>query len=125
MISLYSPLLSENQLTLSPSGDHAGDRSALPELLVRFLMLPSFSGTVNISPRASIIALFPVGDISILVICFDAFSQWGRIHGMSAFISMDNFSGFVLSGDKVYKSPPYSYIISPLPASRFLQSNVL
>jgi hypothetical protein len=50
MNSAYSPLCSEKYAIELPSGDHAGDRSITPGVLVMLRMSPLSAGAVRISP---------------------------------------------------------------------------
>src|SRR5712692_1620449 len=58
----YSPDSSEKYAMYLPSGDHAGSRSATPDVFVRLRISPFFAGTVKTSPRASNRARLPLGD---------------------------------------------------------------
>ena len=79
----YSPDASENQEMWRPSGDHAGARSAAPEVRVRLRQSPSSAGTVKMSPRASKRARTPVGESDAFCSAPPMSSQWGRSQGKS------------------------------------------
>jgi len=68
--------------------DDAGSRSIAPGVLVMSRVGPCFTGTVKISPWASITARKPVGDTAAFSSCSPTLSIRERTSGMSASISI-------------------------------------
>src|SRR5256885_13888520 len=84
MYSRYSPLRSENQAIDFPSGDHAGQRSFAAGVLVKLRSSPFSRGTVKISPRNSIAARAPEGEIAPTRTYFFPLTKRGRVSTRSA-----------------------------------------
>ena len=75
-VSSYSPVRSLQYATWRPSGDHDGERSAVPDVCVSVRGVPCSAGSVNTSPRASTTARMPVGEIPTL--CTSRVTGWAR-----------------------------------------------
>ena len=99
-MSRYSPDASENQDTWRPSGDHAGLRSATPEVRVRLRQSPSSAGTVKMSPLASKRARTPVGERDAFCRPPPTSSQWARSQGKSPRTVMSTRSLAPLAGSR-------------------------
>src|SRR5215470_2791690 len=84
MCSSYSPQSSEKYAMDLPSGDHTGDRSCAPTVLVRLRESPFSAGTVTISPRNSNTALAPVGEIEAFRMYREPFTYRARVSTRSA-----------------------------------------
>src|SRR5579863_10734067 len=120
-----SPPLSENQAICLPSGDQTGRRSAASQLCVRFRGLPFSTGTVKISPRASISRRFPVGDNDASAIILVTFSQCGSAQGKSPCTSIVSCVLLPLAGSSEYRYPPRSYTSAdPYPVSHLISPSV-
>ena len=86
-----SPSISEIKAILSPFEDHTGSSSLEAELKVNCLISPYFAGAENISPLAENTTLFPVGEISNVVISF-----WGFIYSYSG-TTLSTHEGIIIS----------------------------
>ena len=62
-----------------PSGDHAGERSWIPLVCVKFRTSPFSAGTVTMSPRKSKTARAPDGDSDAVLIHFVPLTKRSRV----------------------------------------------
>ncbi len=107
---------------LVPPGDHTGARSAAPELWLRLRASPSLTGTVKISPRASMSTRLPVGDREAAAMRRLTSSQRASAHGKSPRTVMSSRRARPVSGSSVWIQPSCSNTRPSRPPDNHLTS---
>ena len=118
----YSPASSEKYAIHFPSGLHAGSRSALPLVRVRLTGEPFSVGRVQMSPRASTTAHFPVGERFGLRRRPATSLAWARIFGRSPGIMMLTLRVSSVAKSSTHSCDPCWKTISPGPTAGHLTS---
>jgi hypothetical protein len=115
----YSPDASLTYATLRPSGDHAGDRSCAPGVLVSTRGSPFSAGTLTISPRTSTASRAPLGLGDRLRTYSAPFTHRGRVSRRSAGTPTARRRVAPVAGSYSHSHPACSYTRRPPPPDAF------